>query len=389
MLVLAAAALWAGVSFITTAAEPPDIAALAGRIEQQRIHDHIDAIDEPRSAFSQPEALQTAADYVDGQLRGFGYPVTLEPVTHGDVTFPNVVAAQEGTACPERVFIVGAHYDSVADAPGADDDATGIAAMLEIARALAGTPLPVTVRFAGFTMEEDGLVGSWDMAVRESAAGTPIVGMVSLEMVGYTTETADFVAVIGSEESVRLADAYARAQATYVPELASVVLTVAGHGEEAPNVRRSDHAPFWDMGWQALLVTDTANFRNPNYHQPTDTLGTLDLEFTTNVAKAILATTVDYLTRDEDGDGRADACAGPLSATATQSATATPNAAATPNPSATATPGGVTELPSVGGLGPGTSGSERDGFAVLPVAVVVAVLGSVAAVAAVRVARRR
>ena len=327
------------------AQEPaPDIDSLVDQIDQQRLRDHIDAIDEPRNAFGQPEALQAAADYIQRQLEALGYPVTLDPVTRFDATFPNVIGVQEGTVCPERVLIVGAHYDSVLDTPGADDDASGVAGMLEIARALADTPLPATVWFTGFTMEENGLVGSYNMAQREGERGTPIVGMYSLEMIAYTTPDADFILVLGNEASVRLVDAFRRARDAFVPELPIVASTVPGNGEAVPDSRRSDHAPFWDVGYQALLVTDTANFRNPNYHEPTDTIDTLDLAFATNVTKAMLATTVDYLTYDGDADGQPDACIGPLSATATPTAVAgTPTSAETATPTA-----GASQLPPTG-----------------------------------------
>jgi hypothetical protein len=276
------------------------------------------------------------------------------------------------------VFVVGAHYDSVPESPGADDDASGVAGMLEMARALADTPLPATVWFTGFTMEENGLIGSRHMAVEAYGAGTPIVGMYSLEMLGYTAPEAGFIAVIGNEASARLVDAFERAADSYVPELAYGAGTVPGNGEEQPDVRRSDHAPFWDMGYQALMATDTANFRNPNYHQPTDTIDTLDFVFATNVTKAMLATTVDYLTHDGDGDGQPDACYAPLAATPTVPPTATASPTASPTPTEAPPVGGVVELPNVGRSGlDATDPARRDD------GVAVAMLGGLVAAAMV------
>ena len=265
LLLLGVAAMFAAfVSGPASHAGPdsPDIAALTARVEQERLRAHVDAIDEPRNAFDQPEALQRTVDYVAGELEAYGYPVRLEPVTFSDATFPNIIAVQEGASCAERVFIIGAHYDSVADTPGADDDASGVAAMLEIARVLADTRLPATVWYTGFTMEENGLVGSFNMAQDAAEAGLEVVGMYSLEMIGYTTEESDFIVILGNRASVRLTDGYRRAQEAHVPELPSVIANVPGNGEEQPDSRRSDNAPFWDRGFQAVMVTDTANFRN-------------------------------------------------------------------------------------------------------------------------------
>lgn len=355
-----------------------DIATLVGRVDEQRIHDHIASIAEPRSSYASPEQKQATVDYVQSELESYGYPVELQPVTFGGDTFPNIVATQEGTTCPERVFVVGAHYDSVPDAPGADDNASGVAGMLEIARALADTPLPATVWFVGFAMEENGLVGSYNMAQDAQTAGTPIVGMMSLEMIGYTRADGDFIVVLGNTASVRLTDSARRANEQDVPELPMAIVNLLGNGEEQPDSRRSDHAPFWDAGYQAVIVTDTANFRNPNYHQPSDTLDTLDLPFATNVTKAMLATTVEHLTFDGNGDGQPDVCSGPLVATPT----VTPETLPEGSPPPAATPTLVLDgLPNTGG---GTSGSG--GYSVV---VALAVVGGAVLVAAAAALRRR
>ena len=370
------AAMVAGLSLDSSSAalpaQTPDITALVNSVDQQRLFDHIAAMDEPRNAFSQPAQLQTTADYVEAQLVSYSYPVTLDPVTFNATTFPNVIGVQQGTVCPERVFIVGAHYDSEPSTPGADDDASGVAGMLEIARALADTPLPATVWFTGFTLEEDGLLGSIHMAQQAAAAGTEVVGMFSLEMIGYTTATADAVIVLGNDASIRLLDSFRRASDSFVPSLPQFSATVAGNGEETPDVRRSDHAPFWDAGYQAMIVTDGGPFRNPNYHQPTDTLDTLDLAFVTLVTKAMLATTVDYLTYDGDGNSEPDACAGPLSATATPTPVATPTPTPSPEPV-----GGIAELPEIGKTELEMPASASDSWVVLT-GIVAATVGAIA-----------
>lgn len=331
------------------AAPVVDVAAIVSTVDQQHVRDHIDAIDEPRNAFAQPAQLAATADYLDQQLRALGYTVRRDPVAfqngdssgYRDANSVNVTGVQHGTSCPDRIFVVGAHFDTPAmmfprpedrpdesgnltsQLPGADDNASGVAGMLEFARVLKDTPLPVSVWFTGFTMEEEISIGSGKMAADAKANGTQIVGMFSLEMIGYTTDESQFIFVGGNEASVRLIDAVKRASALYVPGFPVVAATTPGNGEEAPDIRRSDHAPFWDAGYQAAIVTDTANVRNPNYHRPTDTLDTLDLPFATNVTKAMLASMVDYVTQDADGDGQPDVCTSPL---------ATPPTAASPGP---------------------------------------------------------
>jgi hypothetical protein len=99
-------------------------------------------------------------------------------------------------------------------------------------------------------------------------------------------EVGNFIAVVGNEQSVEISRAFVRSVEQHQVGLPNVVLTVPGNGELLPDSRRSDHAPFWDQGFPAVMLTDTTNFRNPHYHQPTDTLATLNLEFAAKVCRA-------------------------------------------------------------------------------------------------------
>ena len=288
---------------------------------------HIAAMQGPRSGTgseTQRAKLNEVAGYIRNLLTGYGLNVSEDPVTFAGQTFPNIVGSLRGTTCPEKTFIVGTHYDGVSAGPAADDDASGVAAMLEIARMLSAQPLQASVDFAAFSFEEAGMVGSTQMAEVARSTGRDLVGMFSLEMVGYTCDvpgcqsypagiepprpTGDFLSIIGNANSTSLLNGFASASAAAVPGLIVLPLEVPGNGETLPDVRRSDHAPFWDRGYQALLVTDTANLRNPNYHQAGDTLDTLNLQFAADVSNAALATVVDTLTADTNGDGRADVC---------------------------------------------------------------------------------
>jgi len=108
-------------------------------------------------------------------------------------------------------------------------------------------------------------------------------------------DTGDFIAVVGNEPSAGLAQAIAKGMMRSVPALKVETLVVPGQGENFTEVRLSDHSPFWDAGIPAVMITDTAFFRNPNYHQPSDTLETLDLEFIRDNARAVAGFLNKYL----------------------------------------------------------------------------------------------
>jgi Zn-dependent M28 family amino/carboxypeptidase len=200
--------------------------------------------------------------------------------------------------------IVGAHLDSVAGTPGADDNASGVAVLLETARLISQSHVSSPVLFCAFNLEELNMIGSRAFAGRMKAAGVKIEGMISLEMVGYTDprpgsqklpmglrglypEHGDFIAVIGNWRSNALLRKVSGLMRR-VPDLQVETLSVPGKGMLIPAARLSDHGPFWDLGFPALMLTDTAFYRNPHYHGPTDTLDTLDLDFMAKVCAAVV-----------------------------------------------------------------------------------------------------
>ena len=288
------------------------VAPLLQAVSPARLRSRVDAIDVTR-----PDASAgglAAVAYIDAKLRGMGLTVRHQNASTGGATMPNVFADKAGTTCPERLFVVGAHYDSVAAGPGADDNASGVAGMLEMARVLDGTGLPISVRFAGFALEENGLVGSRVMAQALRARNAQVVGMVSLEMIGFTKpgpdvfigSENDYLGMAGDPASAYLARVFGAAAFKYnnfcfAP---AVVIDPA----VLPDVRRSDNASFWDQGYQALIVTDTANFRNPNYHTASDTIDTLDFGFMANSVRTMIAGLVALATVDANDNNTPDAC---------------------------------------------------------------------------------
>ncbi len=203
------------------------------------------------------------------------------------------------------LILVGAHYDSVPNSPGADDNASAVSALLEIGRCLKKNPPAGPVMLVAFALEEYGFLGSQVVARRVRKENRSLGGMLSLEMLGYTDrnpgaqrypslvdpaqypDAGDFIAVVGNAHSAGLVQSVVAGMKWSQPALGVESLIVPGNGEAIPDVRRSDHVPFWEAGYPAVMVTDTANFRNPHYHQPTDTLDTLDLEFLADVTRAL------------------------------------------------------------------------------------------------------
>ena len=291
---------------VPTPAAAQDIADLVSQISQTNIETHIATLEGERTTTTQ---MATAAQYVRDRLQQFGYTVTIDPILNSG----NVIAELTGATSPGDVFLIGAHFDTVPGSPGADDNASGVAGMLEIARVLAGEQFDASIQFVGFALEESGLLGSEQLAASYAAAGVNVIGMVSLEMIGYTcpacqTPFVDVppcievepenqtdgtgIGLVANVASAELRSRFLSVSPIFVPALGIGWLEVAGNGGCFPDTRRSDHAPFWDEGFPAIMLTDTANFRNPNYHQATDVLATLDLAFATDVTRAALALAV-------------------------------------------------------------------------------------------------
>ncbi|OGT31071.1 MAG: hypothetical protein A2W28_10670 [Gammaproteobacteria bacterium RBG_16_51_14] len=243
-----------------------------------------------------PVALEAAANYIENNFIQTGYQPYLQ-VFGEKQQFRNIVAELYGNASADEIIVVGAHYDTVWMTPGADDNASGVAGMLEIARLLKDRNFNRTIRFVAFANEEDpfyftGNMGSLYHAKRARDHGENIVAMFSLEMLGYYSDVkgsqlyprpliwfypdkAKFIAFIGNLPSHSLLyDTIGLFRKhTHFPSEG-----LAAPEAIIPDVRRSDHSAFWSVGYPALMVTDTAGFRNPGYHNVGDVPRTLDYE---------------------------------------------------------------------------------------------------------------
>jgi Zn-dependent M28 family amino/carboxypeptidase len=248
--------------------------------------------------------LSAVERYLEEELAGMGLRVESDFFSYRGRSFRNIIAR---TSAPQRapLVVLGAHFDSVLGSPGADDNASGVAVLLEAARALSRTKLRNEVLFCAFNLEEFNMIGSSHLAKRLKSQGANVAGMLSLEMLGYTDrrpgtqkyppgfgwfypDRADFIGVVGNRRSTALLKIFATAL-KQIDGLPVETLSVMGNGFLVPQARLSDHAPFWDAGFPALLLTDTAFMRNPNYHTAFDTIETLDLEFMAKVCRGIVS----------------------------------------------------------------------------------------------------
>lgn len=282
-------------------------------MSQAQLLTHLRRLEGERHPFESPQRLEAAQDYVSTHWRNLGFDVVPDALSYVGRRFVNLIAARS-PASPTPRLIIGAHLDTVPGTPGADDNASGLAAMLEISRVFAANPVDFHLEFAAFTLEELGMLGSRHYAQALHAARQPVLGMLSLEMVAFTESEGrqrypwflrgrypaigNYVGLAGNSRSRQLLEATASAMRS-IQGLPVETMTVPGNGWVFPECRLSDHSPFWDVGYPAVLVTDTSFFRNPHYHQPTDTVETLDLDFLTKVTQGLIAL-IEALSRRED-----------------------------------------------------------------------------------------
>jgi peptidase M28-like protein len=240
------------------------------------------------------QQLVAAAEYLRATLASFGYEVRRHRYQVSGHPCENLEAEVRGTDRPEDILLIGAHYDSIQGSPGANDNATGVAATLALARAFAKTRPLRTVRFVAFTNEEPPFFQSRDMGSRTYARrsrerGEKIALMLSLETIGYYSDepgsqaypfpfrffypsTANFVAFVSNMENA----SWVRQLLTAFRRHAQFPSEGGALWEWIPGVAWSDHWSFWKEGYPAVMVTDTAPNRYPHYHTAADTPDKVD-----------------------------------------------------------------------------------------------------------------
>jgi Zn-dependent M28 family amino/carboxypeptidase len=259
-------------------------------------------------SFYQIDELEKTARFIESEFERFGYEVFDQRFSFEGNDYRNIVVEVKGKKYPDKILVIGAHYDTVAGTPGADDNASGIAGVIELARLFKKKPLDKTVRFVAFTLEEPPFFRSEDMGSYRYAKslwkkGEDVEVMVSLEMIGYFSDnpksqyfpatffkwfypdTGNFIMLVGNRDSKelleRVKDSFELGTSLPVESISSYSIV--------PGVDFSDHWAFYQFDYKALMVTDTAFYRNPNYHRLGDTTDTLDYARMAEVVKGLVS----------------------------------------------------------------------------------------------------
>ncbi len=265
-------------------------------VSVQKLMAHVQALNYRR--YTQAER-DRARNYLTQSLKRLGWQPELQSFKGGD----NIFAQRQGKDPTAGAILVAAHYDTVSVSPGADDNASGVAVVLEVARLLGSRSTSRTLQLAFFDREELGLLGSRAFVANEKQLEN-LDGAIVMDMVGFACYTAgcqkypqglpivppsdkgDFLVAVGDMEHASLLDAFQSSQSGNLPLV--FPLPVPLKGMLIPDTLRSDHAPFWYQGVGAVLLTDTANLRTPHYHQSSDTPATLDESFFAGSAQIVV-----------------------------------------------------------------------------------------------------
>jgi hypothetical protein len=252
-----------------------------------RVYEYEKALFDFDSKYVSQPGNAKAIDYLEKTYRSFGYEPEIQwfsPTQAQGNRTGNIVSIKKGTENPELIYVVSSHFDSVAVGPGADDDTSGTAALLETARMLADVPLPATVVFASFTGEEAGLLGSREFVKRAAEAKWNIVGALNNDMIGWGAESSRM------DNTIRYSNAGIKDVQHGAAFLFTKLITY-----DAKYYKSTDAQAFYD-GWGDIVggIGSYPVLANPNYHQPTDFIETMNFQQILETAK-VTAATLTYL----------------------------------------------------------------------------------------------
>lgn len=258
-------------------------------------------------SYQQEHALERTVDYIKSEFKGYGYNVNEQRYEARGTIYKNIWVEKKGDR-DDELIVIGAHYDTVPGTPGADDNASGVAGLLELARLLADGHLDRTLHLVAFALEEPPFfrtrhMGSYVYAKGLFLENRAVDGMICLESIGYFTDYPDsqmfplpflrfFYPTVGNYitfvSNYQSKDFMNRAKEAF-KEGTSLPIESISIFSLVPGVDFSDHRSFWKFGYDAFMVTDTAFYRNPNYHGVGDVPASLDYEKMTEVVLGLKA----------------------------------------------------------------------------------------------------
>jgi Zn-dependent M28 family amino/carboxypeptidase len=265
------------------------------------------SVDIGERSWNDLKKLGRAAEYIEDKFRSSGCPVKRQAFFYSGKTYYNIIAEVKGTGvADDGILIIGAHYDTAKGTPGADDNASGVAVLLELARLAALKPAQRTVRFVAFCLEEPPVfgtehMGSYVYAKSVKEEGVKVYGMISLEMVGYFCDEKDcqqfplscigwaypdqgnYLAFVGDISS----GPFTRKVKKSFTTASSLPVESLNTFSSVTGVDFSDHRNFWKFGFSAFMITDTSFYRNHNYHEAQDTPETLDYKRMSELVRGI------------------------------------------------------------------------------------------------------
>lgn len=266
------------------------ISDLVTQVSKANLSQDIQDLQNFQTRYASTSNCESAGTSLHDYFEAQGLPAEYQSFSFGGnpYTTRNIVATLVGKSSPEQEVIVCAHYDSYSNhpstqAPGADDNASGTAAVMETARILAGHSFDFTVKFICFSAEEWGLYGSEHYAVQASQNDEKIVGVVNLDMISYAPSLPEYLDLYVNAESEWLADRFTASADHYAPLTVRTIIDASATW--------SDHSSFWDQGYSALCVIEDSD--NPYYHTVNDTFSTLNMDFASAITRAAVAAAAD------------------------------------------------------------------------------------------------
>jgi hypothetical protein len=294
-----------------------DIADMVSQVDETELLNNMNSIVGVRHFTANPTKLADVRTFITDAFIDADLQTESQDFLFSGTNMENILGRKPGAKEEDITFIIDGHFDGVPGSPAADDNGSAVAGMLEALRILSQYSFEHSIRFIGFDAEELGLIGSQNYVINGIKPFEDIQGVLNFEMIGFYSDApnsqtlpsgfgvlfpavaqqvsdddsrGNFLFAASTINSNPLLTAFTDATDNYVPDLKLLSASLPGNGSIAPDLRRSDHAPFWDAGIEALMLTDSADFRNPNYHTPNDEISTLDFEFMKNVVQATVAT---------------------------------------------------------------------------------------------------